>query len=329
MVSAASTMSAHSAIAMPAPPSGPCTALMSGTGRAASRSTAGCTSARISSTSAGRSSRRATNAWMSPPTQNCLPRADSSKAPTVACSTAAANACAKDRFTALPASGRLKVRWPTRFLTCHSTMSSSCISKPSLWPARTARRSSRDPPRVPLPVRLAQLALQHLACARKRQRLDERDAARALVAGDLLLAMRDDLLGRTAAAGLAHDDRVHRLAPALARNADHRALCHRGVRGDGVLDFDAVDVLAAADDHVLDAVLQEHVAALVHVARIAGVHPAAAQRRRRFFGQVPVTLHHARAAPQDLADLAAGQLLVVVVDDPHFASDHRPPIGPV
>ena len=57
-----------------------------------------------------------------------------------------------------------------------------------------------------------------------------------------------------------HDDRVHRLAPHVVRDADHRDLRDGGMRRDRVLDLDRVHVLAAGDDHVLHPVDEEQVA---------------------------------------------------------------------
>src|SRR5664279_6333683 len=62
------------------------------------------------------------------------------------------------------------------------------------------------PPLPVFPERLAQLALEHLARARKRQRaVPEIDAARTLVSGDQGLAELDQLIGRDLGAALEHD----------------------------------------------------------------------------------------------------------------------------
>ena len=92
----------------------------------------------------------------------------------------------------------------------------------------------------------------------------------------------------TVAPGAEHDDRVHRLAPLLRRDADHRDLRDRRVRRDRVLDLDGVHVLAAGDDHVLHPVDEEQVAVGVEVAGVAGVVPAAAERVGGRLGLVPV-----------------------------------------
>ncbi len=73
------------------------------------------------------------------------------------------------------------------------------------------------------------------------------------------------------------------LAPLLVGHADHRRP-RRTVRvaEHSVLDLDRRDVLAAADDHVLLAVGDRHVAVVVDRAAVAGVEPAVdvAWRRR-------------------------------------------------
>jgi hypothetical protein len=59
------------------------------------------------------------------------------------------------------------------------------------------------------------------------------------------------------------------------RDADHRDLVDRGMLGEGLLDLDRIDALAAADDHVFDPVGEEQIAVLVEVAAVA------AERRGR------------------------------------------------
>jgi hypothetical protein len=50
------------------------------------------------------------------------------------------------------------------------------------------------------------------------------------------------------------------------------------------LDLARIDVGAAADDHVLGAVLQRQEAVGIEAADVAGMQPATAQRRRRRLG---------------------------------------------
>src|SRR5271170_6800256 len=127
---------------------------------------------------------------------------------------------------------------------------------------------------VILRVKPAQLALEHLAGARERERLGSNiDAARTFVTGDAVLAEGDNLDGIDAGAGFRDHEGVDGLAPLFAGDADHRALRHRRMLRDHVLDFHRIDVLAAGNDHVFDAVDQIDIAFLIHVAAVAGVHP--------------------------------------------------------
>ena len=130
---------------------------------------------------------------------------------------------------------------------------------------------------------------------------------RRLVAGRLVLAPGDQLgLGHRLALG-EHHERLDRLAPLLAGDADHRDLGDRRVGEQHVLDLDRGDVLAAGDDHVLLAVADRQVAVVADHAAVAGVEPAVGQRPRALLGLLPVALEHDVGAGQHLA----GVLLVL------------------
>ena len=92
----------------------------------------------------------------------------------------------------------------------------------------------------------------------------------------------DQLARRHLGAAPGHDHGVHLFAPALARDADDRALGDGRMLGEGVLDLGRIDVLAAGDDHVLDPVDDEDESVFVHVAAVAGMHPAVDDGARRF-----------------------------------------------
>ena len=79
-----------------------------------------------------------------------------------------------------------------------------------------------------------------------------------------------------------HDERHRHLAPALVGAADHRGLDHRVVLVEHPLHLGAGDVLAAGHDHVLEPVDDVEVAVVVEHADVAGVEPAAGERRARW-----------------------------------------------
>src|SRR5215471_13466670 len=121
-----------------------------------------------------------------------------------------------------------------------------------------------------------ELAAQELADGRFRYRLDEDVAPRPLEIGEPRGAAElIELLGLDHAAAL--DEGGNDLAPALVRDPDHGHLGDRGMQRQAAFDLDRRDVLAAADDHVVDAAGDEEIAVDVEISGVAGEIPAAAQ----------------------------------------------------
>ena len=147
---------------------------------------------------------------------------------------------------------------------------------------------------------------------------------RRLEAGDAFAGKIDDVGRRRRLARLHHHDRLDRFAPFVVGDADHGGFGDVRMIADRALDFGGIDVLAAGDDHVLDAVVDVEIAVLVHVAGIAGAQPAVAAER---FGgrlrQVPVAGHVGAGAGRDLADFARRQSLAVGVEDREFDAGQR------
>ena len=77
---------------------------------------------------------------------------------------------------------------------------------------------------------------------------------------------------------------------------------------DGALDVLGEHVAAADDDDVLDPAAQ-HELAVEQVGEVAGAQPAVAEQRRGGVGALVVAGRDRRAAEQQLADVALGQLL--------------------
>ena len=163
---------------------------------------------------------------------------------------------------------------------------------------------------------LAQHELLDLPGAGLGQLVDHHDPLRDLELGEALARELLDRLDVGLAPAGGGDERHGHLAPALVRRGDDGDLGDRVVRGDRLLDLDRGDVLAARDDHVLEAVAQLDVAVLVHDAEVAGVEPAALERLARRLLVVEVAHHHVVAAHDDLAERLAvgGHVLHVLVD---------------
>src|SRR5213080_3411170 len=90
------------------------------------------------------------------------------------------------------------------------------------------------------------LPLEDLAGRPLGQLVDEPDLARVLVAGDLLLDVRAQLVLGDVLAVLERDRGADLLAELVVRDADHRRLGHRGMLVEDLLDLARIDVVAAA-----------------------------------------------------------------------------------
>src|SRR5687768_14939468 len=111
------------------------------------------------------------------------------------------------------------------------------------------------------------------------------------------------------------------------RSAHDRAFADRRMAQQHFLYLARINVGAAGDDHVLRAVPDGEEAFRVQAADIAGVQPAAALGLGGSFRVLPVALHYAVRARDDLADLARRQLLVLVVEDLHLDPGARVAAG--
>ena len=114
---------------------------------------------------------------------------------------------------------------------------------------------------------------------------------------------------------------MHLLAPVLMRRADDGAGCYGRVGGNHAFHFNAVDVFAAGDDHVLDTVYDEYIAVFIHAPTVTGVHPAVADGSRSLCRLVPITEHDARATYDDFTHFAARQLIAFGVNNAYFGAD--------
>ena len=134
------------------------------------------------------------------------------------------------------------------------------------------------------------------------------------------------MIARAVARG---DHRDDALAVVGVRQADHRDVGDVGVRGQGALDFDRVDVVAACDDHVLEPVDQGQVAIRVDAGQVAGVQPAAPEGLGGLGGLVPVTLHHRLAAKQQFTDAARADVVALRVGHARLGERQRLPAAGV
>src|SRR4029453_15910993 len=159
------------------------------------------------------------------------------------------------------------------------------------------------------PSRKLDLALEDLPGRALRQLVDEPHLARVLVGGDVLLDVRLQLRGRDRRSVLERHGGADLLAELGMGDPDDRALAHRRVLVEHLLELPRVDVVAAANDQLLLAVDDEEVAVLVDAPDVAGPKPAiGGQDLSGGLRSAPVARHHVVAADGDLADLAGGNL---------------------
>src|SRR5439155_26530430 len=146
----------------------------------------------------------------------------------------------------------------------------------------------------------AQLRLLDLAHAVAGNLVDEADGLRHFEAREALAAVREELvLGRVA---IDDDEGDPDLAPAIVRDADDGAVPHGPVLVEDGLDLGRIDVLAARDEHVLEAALDPVAAVLSHLRDVAGAQPAVGGEglpRRRLVS--PVAREDVRALAEQLA----------------------------
>src|ERR1700741_897558 len=81
-------------------------------------------------------------------------------------------------------------------------------------------------------------------------------------------------------------DCLYRFAPFVVWNANHSTFAHFRKLHDGGFDFGAIDIEAAANDHVFFSVDYVEEAELVSIADVAGVVPAEGANPSRSFGQL-------------------------------------------
>src|SRR5215204_1534130 len=164
----------------------------------------------------------------------------------------------------------------------------------------------------------AQEVLEHLAGRISGQRLvAQLDVLGHLEVGETLRAVGAEVLGRRGRVGLELHHRLDLLAEHLVRDADDGGVDDVGMLEEGLLDLDAVHVLATPDDHVLRPVDEVEEPVLVEAADVAAAEPAVAgDRLGGRVGSVPVApAHDRRSAQPDLARRTGRNRRAVGIDD--------------
>src|SRR6202000_262600 len=153
--------------------------------------------------------------------------------------------------------------WPA------SWPSSDCVIACRPWstPTTTGSLTRATTTRV-RPDLLAQDVLHDLARPGQRERLGPVPELRHLVPGQPFPAELGQLF--ISGGALDPDHRGDLLAPVVVGDADHRRVDHRRVGDQDLLDLPRVDVLPAADDHLLEPADDPGVDAVAHGGQVAG-----------------------------------------------------------
>src|SRR5690606_17270263 len=146
--------------------------------------------------------------------------------------------------------------------------------------------------------------LLDLAGRRARKVLDDFEPLWHLVGGEVLAAEGAQRLDIDGLAGAGKDIGAAGLAPFLVRHADDGAFQYAGEAVDDDLDLGRIDVLAARDVHVLDAIDDVVVTVGIAARDIAGFQPAIVGKGRSGRSLVvPVAGRNAGAANLQFAGL--------------------------
>ena len=105
------------------------------------------------------------------------------------------------------------------------------------------------------------------------------------------------------------------LTAELILNANDSHLMNPGELVDKLLDLARIDIFAHADNHILDAVDNVDIAIFVGSGHIARMEPATAHDIMRHIGKIPIAKYHIIAFDDKLAQLAARNLLSLVIDE--------------
>src|SRR5829696_4645968 len=113
-----------------------------------------------------------------------------------------------------------------------------------------------------------QILLQNLASRITRQLVEKLDLPRTLVGGEVRLDVGGQVLRGDLDLAANDDERLQPLPELLVLDPDHRDLLDRVVVGEQILDLAREDVLAAGDDHLVVAAVDEQASIRIDVADV-------------------------------------------------------------
>src|SRR5882724_5890320 len=167
-----------------------------------------------------------------------------------------------------------------------------------------------DGPLLMSPEALAKSLLENLPRAALGQLARQKlHAARNLVARQKPAAMRDQLIDVDSGAGLQHHASHHELSPLWVRYPKDRCLTNGRMLVNDGFDLCGVHILAARDDHVLQAIQNIDKAISILIADVAGTKHPLPKCELGLIEAIPVTVHHIRTTDDQLTRPSDGNIL--------------------
>src|SRR4029077_13353363 len=152
--------------------------------------------------------------------------------------------------------------------------------------------ASGDGPFLARPSSVPQKPLQYFAGAALRQLgLRELDAARNFEIGERSAAICDQLFRSERFPRLENNDSLYDFTPLRIGYSENRHFAHGRMRVNHGLDFAGINILAAGDDHVFQAIENVEVPVGVLIPNVARSEEAVPEREFSFFRLVPITAH--------------------------------------
>ena len=119
-------------------------------------------------------------------------------------------------------------------------------------------------------------------------------------------------------------ERARHLAPLVVGLGEDGGLLHVRVADEHALDLDRAHVLAARDDHVFDAILNEYETILVYRCNIASSQPSVLRNRLcSRLGPMPILKHNVTAANPNLSLLSWLHIISRVINHSNFGMEKR------
>src|SRR6267378_6351039 len=172
---------------------------------------------------------------------------------------------------------------------------------------------------------LAQFELLNLAGSRQRHGVEDEPMARGFVRGEVLAHVIMQFIPVDDHTRRRPNKRRYDFTPFLVRQSNDGDVPDLGMTEQQFLEFARIDVLTAANDHVLQSSLDRAVTPAIHRAEVAGMQPALGvdgSLGGRFV--LKITMHDVIAACTYLADLAdRNDLSRLLIDDLHLDVRHR------